>query len=197
VCDRWKAVCAAGGHQSAARKNRRADARERFLEAARGKAGLPSARRCSTAITSCLCRSSALPWRSAGAASTTSLLQFRRAILRSCHAGRAAPGASPRRVAHAAVPAGWRGEQDRLRSRQDADERMGIEAVYRRPENVESCIRPQDLPISAARLGHWSGPTRSGRQISPTSRWRAASSISPPSWTGCAPDPGLAADAGC
>ena len=45
ACDRWEGVCAAGGHQGAARKNRRADARDDFLEAALGKAGLPSARR--------------------------------------------------------------------------------------------------------------------------------------------------------
>src|SRR5262245_23674950 len=65
------------------------------------------------------------------------LLRAQRSVTeRSCaHATdrRAASRASPRRFAHAARPAGCRGEQDWPSACKDAHERMGIEAVYCRP----------------------------------------------------------------
>ena len=64
--------------------------------------------------------------------------------------------------------------------------RMGIEAIYRRPNTSKPAPGHKIYPVSAARRWRSSGRTRCGRWTSPTSRWRAASSISPPWSTGSA-----------
>ncbi len=67
--------------------------------------------------------------------------------------------------------------------------RMAIEAIYRKPNTSKPTpghmIYPYLLRISCASCRS-TARTRSGRPISPTSRWRAASSISPPWSTGSA-----------
>ena len=63
--------------------------------------------------------------------------------------------------------------------------RMGIEAIYRRPNTSKPAPGHKIYPYLLRGLTV-DGPTRSGRWTSPTSRWRAALSISPPSSTGSA-----------
>ena len=63
--------------------------------------------------------------------------------------------------------------------------RMGIEAIYRRPNTSKPHRGTRSIRTSCAGCGS-NVQTRSGRWISPISRWRAASSIWPPSSTGSA-----------
>ena len=63
--------------------------------------------------------------------------------------------------------------------------RMGIEAIYRQPNTSKPAPGHKIYPYLLRNLTV-TGPTRSGRWTSPTSRWRAASSISPPSSIGSA-----------
>ena len=63
---------------------------------------------------------------------------------------------------------------------------MGIEAIYRRPNTSKPAPGHKIYPVSPAQADGDHRPTRSGQWTSPTSRWRAASSISPPLSTGSA-----------
>ena len=58
-------------------------------------------------------------------------------------------------------------------------QRMGIEAIYRKPNTSKPAPGHKCTPIYCARCRP-SGQIRSGPWISRISRWRAASSISPP-----------------
>ena len=79
-----------------------------------------------------------------------------------------------------------RGVQDRPPSRQDADAADGDRGALSPSAHDQARARPQDLPVSAARAWRSRGRTRCGRWTSPTSRWRAASSIWPSCSTGSA-----------
>ena len=63
--------------------------------------------------------------------------------------------------------------------------RMGIEALYRKPNTSKPAPGHKIYPY-LLRAGASTVRTRSGPWISPTSPWRAASSISLPWWTGSA-----------
>src|SRR5262249_3511955 len=82
------------------------------------------------------------------------LLRAQRSVTeRSCaHATdrRAAPGAPPRRFAHAARPAGCRGEQDWPSACKDAHGADGDRGGLLQAQNIGSCAWPQDLSISTA-----------------------------------------------
>ena len=54
--------------------------------------------------------------------------------------------------------------------------RMGIEAIYRRPNTSKPAPGHKIYPYLLARGEDRAGRIRSGRRTSPTSRWRAASS---------------------
>jgi putative transposase len=54
--------------------------------------------------------------------------------------------------------------------------RMGIEAIYRKPNTSKKHPRHPVFPYLLRGLTPSIGPTRSGRWTLPTSRWRAASS---------------------
>ena len=99
---------------------------------------------------------------------------------------RAASGLPVRGQPDAARSAARRGRRDRPPARvATMMKRMGIEALYRRPNTSKPAPGHKIYPYL---LRGWrsSGRTRCGRWTSPTSRWRAASSIWPPWSTGSA-----------
>ena len=79
-----------------------------------------------------------------------------------------------------------RRRQDRPPARRNADETHGDRGDLSQAEHEQAGAGAQDLSVSPAQDCRSTGRTRSGRWISPTSRWRAASSISPPWSTGSA-----------
>jgi hypothetical protein len=98
---------------------------------------------------------------------------------------RAASELSVRRQPDAARSAGNRGG-GRPPARPDADARMGIEAHLSPAQHLQARARPQGFTPICCAAWRSRGPTRSGRWTSPTSPWRAASSIWPRWSTGSA-----------
>jgi hypothetical protein len=83
-----------------------------------------------------------------GSAGAGLLRALRSLSKRSCAhatAGRAAPGASPRRFAHAAGPVGCRGEQDRPSACEDNNAADGDRGGLSQAENIGSCAGLQDF----------------------------------------------------
>ena len=177
---------ASGGCEDAARQDRRAGAGERFF-VRRARQGRPAERK------AMIDRSHDLPLtRQAEAAGA----QPRQRLLRA-PAGPAADLAMMRRIdeLHLDYPfAGSRMLRDLLRGEGFAIgrehvatmmRRMGIEALYRRPNTSKPATGTRSIRICCAA---WRsiGRTRCGRWTSPTFRWRAASSTWPPWSTGSA-----------
>ena len=99
---------------------------------------------------------------------------------------RAASGLPVRGQPDAARSAARRGRRDRPASRcATMMRRMGIEAMYRRPNTSKPAPGTRSIRICCA-AWRSSGRTRCGRWTSPTSRWRAASSTWRRWWTGSA-----------
>src|SRR6516225_3833277 len=97
-------------------------------------------------------------------------------------ARRVAPGAPPRRFAHAEGLAGCRGKQDRTTACKDADAAGGDRGDLLQAENIGSCAWSQDLSLSAAQLDYRSSEPGVGIRYNlhpdgarlPLSRWRHA-----------------------
>ena len=78
------------------------------------------------------------------------------------------------------------GRRSRPPARRDADEEDGHRGALPPAEHLEAGAGAQDLPVPAAQPGGDAAQPGLGDATSPTSRWRAASSIWPPSSTGSA-----------
>ena len=103
---------------------------------------------------------------------------------RSCGASISYTGVPIRRLADVERPAGCRGEQDRPPACDDADEADGDRGALSPSPHDQARAWPQGLSVSAARCSDHATEPGLGRWISPTSRWRAASSAWPLCWTG-------------
>ena len=79
-----------------------------------------------------------------------------------------------------------RGVQDRPSAREDADAADGDRGALSPSAHDQAGAGPQDLSRICCAASRSRGRTRCGRWTSPTSRWRAASSISPSCSTGSA-----------
>ena len=112
---------AGGRREIAARRDRRADAGERFFKGRAQQGGIAERKAMIDRAHDLPISKQALVCASAAVASTTRRGRCRRPTLRSCGVSTGCTGVSLRRLADVARPAGGRGVQDRTPSCEDAD----------------------------------------------------------------------------